>query len=260
MTVLAASPASADRRAVLRLATAASAATLASRVHAGLGGDAAQAWAVYPREQTRLLLPKASASVLQTSTAAKAQGVQRPSLQSGAAATLPPRAYVHAAHRHGIAAWLLYAVALQESQINFGHTAVPYPWSLCVQGRGERHADVDQARSAMRRHLEAGITNVDCGPMQVNWGWHRDKLVSVDRALDPYANLDIGAAILANHWRATGNWRTAIGLYHTGSMDTVERIERAARYAASVTRRLAAQGHRLDAVAREHAGTGVSRG
>nr|WP_186329831.1 transglycosylase SLT domain-containing protein [Variovorax boronicumulans] len=254
------SPVALDRRAALRLATAASTAALAARAHAGLGGDPAKAWAVYPREQTRLLLPKASGSVLQTSTAARAHAVQRPSPQSGVAATLPPRAYVDAAHRHGIAAWLLYAVALQESQINFGRTAVPYPWSLCVQGRGERHADVDQARSAMRRHLEAGITNVDCGPMQVNWGWHRDKLVSVDRALDPYANLDIGAAILANHWRATGNWRTAIGLYHTGSMDTVERIERAARYAASVTRRLAAQGHRLDEVAREHAGAGASRG
>jgi soluble lytic murein transglycosylase-like protein len=242
------------------MAVAAGTAALAARAHAGLGGDPAQAWAVYPCEQTRMLLPKASASVVQTPTGVKAQAPQSPSPQGRAAAALPPAAYVDAAHRHGIAAWLLYAVALQESQINFGRTAVPYPWSLCVQGRGERHADVDLARSAMRRHLEAGITNVDCGPMQVNWGWHRDKLMSVDKALDPYANLDVGAAILANHWRTTGNWRTAIGLYHTGSMDTVERIERAARYAASVTRRLAAQGHRLDVVAREHAGAAASRG
>lgn len=241
----------ADRRAVLRGAVALGAAALAGRAHAHPN----QPWAIYPREQTRLLLPKASASLLQTPTTASQAAPRGSAAQAG-----PPAAYVDAAHRHGIAAWLLYAVALQESQINFGRTAVPYPWSLCVRGRGERHLDADQARSALRRHLDAGITNVDCGPMQVNWGWHRDKLLTVEQALDPYANLDVGAAILASHWRATGNWRTAIGLYHTGSMDTVERIERAARYAASVTRRLAAQGQRLEVVAREHADAGASRG
>lgn len=241
----------ADRRAVLRGAVAIGAAALAGQAHAALAQD----WAIYPREQTRLLLPRASASVRQTPTTARQPAPRGPDLQ-----VQPPAAYVEAANRHGIAAWLLYAVALQESQINFGRTTVPYPWSLCVRGRAERHLDADQARSAMRRHLDAGITNVDCGPMQVNWGWHRDKLVSVEQALDPYANLDVGAAILAGHWRTTGNWRTAIGLYHTGSMDTGERIERAARYAAAVARRLAAQGQRLEAVAREHAAAGAARG
>ncbi|CAN7764181.1 transglycosylase SLT domain-containing protein [Pseudorhodoferax sp. LjRoot39] len=241
----------ADRRAVLRGAIALGAAALVGRAHA----DPALAWTIYPREQTRLLLPKAAASMLQTPTTSRP-----PAPRGTATPAQPPAAYVDAAHRHGIEPWLLYAVALQESQINFGRTAVPYPWSLCVRGRGERHLDAGQARSAMRRHLAAGITNVDCGPMQVNWGWHRDKLLTVEQALDPYANLDVGAAILASHWRTTGNWRTAIGLYHTGSMDTFERIERAARYAASVTRRLAAQGQRLDVIAREHADAGASRG
>lgn len=139
----------------------------------------------------------------------------------------------------------MYSVALQESQVTFGRTAVPYPWTLCVSGRGERHRNIQSARTALRRYLGAGITNIDCGPMQVNWRWHSDKLQSVERALDPYANLDVGARILADLRRSTGDWRMAVQLYHTGSLDTDERRARARRYVASVERKLARHGQSL---------------
>lgn len=139
----------------------------------------------------------------------------------------------------------MYSVALQESQVTFGRTAVPYPWTLCVRGRGERHRDIQSARTALRRYLDAGVTNVDCGPMQVNWHWHNDKLQTVERALDPYANLDVGARILSDLRRSTGDWRMAVQLYHTGSLDTLERQQRARRYVASVERKLARHGHSL---------------
>lgn len=162
--------------------------------------------------------------------------------------TQPPTAYVLTAHAQRVPPWLLYGVALQESQLAFGRALVPYPWTLCVRGRGERHRSYEAVRDALRRYLQAGVTNVDCGAMQVNWHWHSDKLRSVDQALDPYPNLAVGAGILRGHFLATGQWRTALGLYHTGSLDTDDRRARARSYAMGVQRRLAAHGLSLDAV------------
>lgn len=154
----------------------------------------------------------------------------------------------------------MYGIALQESQLTIGRTALPYPWTLNVDGRPERHRDEQAARAALRRYLRAGLTNVDCGPMQLNWRWHQDRLQTVERALDPYINLDVGAQLLADLRRTHGDWRVAIQLYHAGSLTTAERRGRAQRYLASVERRLQRHGHTLAAaIAWQPDGTGARR-
>ncbi len=150
----------------------------------------------------------------------------------------PPTAYVLTAEHSRVAAWLLYGVALQESQLAFGRATLPYPWTLCVRGRGERHATYEQALAALKRYVRAGITNVDCGAMQVNWHWHQDKLRSFELALDPYPNLSVGAGILRGHFVDTGSWFRAVGLYHTGSTSEPATRARSQRYATSVFARL----------------------
>jgi soluble lytic murein transglycosylase-like protein len=242
-----------NRRALLQAGAACALAGCSAVAQATAGG--AQPWQIYPTAQTKTLLPAA------TSASAPAAA---PSLPSSTAARRthrarldergmrPPAAFERAAARHGIPPWLLYGVALQESQVTIGRTALPYPWTLCVSGRGERYTDVHGARQALRGYLAAGVTNVDCGPMQVNWRWHRDKLQSVERALDPYANLDVGADILADLRRSTGDWRMAVQLYHVGSLDTLERRMRAQRYLASVQRVLARHGQSFAAVGGAH--------
>ncbi len=157
---------------------------------------------------------------------------------SGKFMRTPPTAYVLTAQRSGVPAWLLFGVALQESQLAFGREMLPYPWTLCVAGRGERHATYEQTLAALSRYVRAGLTNVDCGAMQVNWYWHKDRLGSFALALDPYPNLAAGASILRDHYKATGHWATAIGLYHTGSFDSAGRRIRAQGYATSVIARL----------------------
>lgn len=156
--------------------------------------------------------------------------------------TVPPTAYILTAHYTGLPAWLLYGIALQESKMNFGPLALPFPWTLCVAGRPERYGSYQDTVAAMQRHLRAGITNIDSGVMQVNWGYHQDKLRSPQRALDPYPNLAVGALILRQQFAATGDWAQAVARYHTGGLDTSERRERGARYAASVARQIAAHG------------------
>jgi|GEM_PF-588755 len=154
----------------------------------------------------------------------------------------PPRAYVRTAHAYDIDPWLLYGVALQESRIAFGRRALPYPWTLCVRGQGLRYASYDKTLAALKGYVQRGITNVDCGAMQVNWHWHSAKLGSFARALDPYPNLQVGARILRDTYERSGNWRQAVALYHTGSADTQAKRDRGARYASQTFSRLARMG------------------
>ena len=154
----------------------------------------------------------------------------------------PPRAYVKVAEQHGVHPWLLFGVALQESKIKFGARELPYPWTLCVQGHGHRFSSYAQTLAALRRYVTSNITNVDCGCMQVNWRWHSDKLVSFERALDPYPNLTVGAQILRRHFDVHRNWQHAVALYHTGSEDTAEKRARGLRYSTGALNRLARMG------------------
>jgi hypothetical protein len=156
--------------------------------------------------------------------------------------TQPPTAYVLTAQRSGVPAWVLFGVALQESQLLFGRETLPWPWTLDVEGRAQRFASHAAARDALQDCLRRGVTNVDCGAMQVNWRSHSGLLVSPELALDPYRNLAIGARILQSNYAATGNWPRAVGLYHTGSFSGVERRRRAVRYVAGVSARLSRHG------------------
>jgi hypothetical protein len=164
------------------------------------------------------------------------------SVHGGRALPHPPTAYVLTGERLGVPAWVLFGVALQESQLLFGREALPWPWTLDVAGRAQRHGSYAGARDALSGYLARGMTNVDCGPMQVNWRAHSALLGTPGRALDPYLNLAAGAAILRQGYAATGSWPQAVGLYHTGSFRGDDRRERALRYVAGVSRRLSRHG------------------
>jgi len=152
-----------------------------------------------------------------------------------------PRGYAHVARQHGVPAAVLFCVACQESVMRFGERYLPHPWTLCVRGQGQRFASYGEAVAALQGVLASGITNVDCGAMQVNWHWHRERLLNPHAALDPYPNLRIGASLLAEHHAACGDWFVAVGRYHHPS----DRV-RAQNYASGVFRRI----ERLAAAAR----------
>jgi len=156
---------------------------------------------------------------------------------------LPPKAYDLTGERFDIDPWLLYGIALQESQIKFGEHTLPYPWTLCVAGASKRYGSYEATLAALRSYVQAqGIRNVDCGAMQVNWGHHSDKLQSFERALDPYPNLAVGAQILRGHFVRQGSWSRAVALYHTGSDKDAATVARGKRYSSGVFTRLARMG------------------
>lgn len=145
-----------------------------------------------------------------------------------------PLGYQVMGRRHGVPPLILYGVALQESAKLYGPHALPWPWTLNVRGTPMRLANYAQAVDALQRFIDAGVRNVDAGLMQVNWGYHADKLVAPSLALDPYPNIAVGARILRGHFVACGEWFTAVGRYHSPAD-----AQRAQHYATLVYRRIA---------------------
>lgn len=146
-----------------------------------------------------------------------------------------PPAYRDAALAARVPPRLLYGIALQESAMAFGDRVLPWLWTLNIRGTPHRYVSYQAAVQALARTVTVRkISNVDCGPMQVNWHWHAKKLVSFERALDAHANLAVGAAILAAEYQAVGDWYVAAGRYHHPSDQT-----RARNYANGVFARVA---------------------
>lgn len=148
-----------------------------------------------------------------------------------------PLGYQRIAREVGVPAVILFAVALQESQRLFGiqndRRPLPWPWTLNVEGTPERFASRSQATAQLDRYLHAGKSLIDVGLMQVCWHYFHDRMHSASRALDPYWNLRLGAAILREHFDTAQSWFVAIGRYHAPA-DT----QRATRYAARVVQHM----------------------
>ncbi len=177
----------------------------------------------------------ASLPFLLTGPAAVAAAPRRP-------ATAIPPGYRHVASEFGVPAAVLYGVALQETVLLFGQPGkrqpLPWPWTLNIAGKPARLATRAAAEQRLHRSLRDGIDSVDIGPMGINWRYHKDRLVSVQLALDPYWNLRVGAGILAGHFAACGNWPEAVGRYHSPANKA-----RAATYSGLVYARLRRLGH-----------------
>jgi len=126
-----------------------------------------------------------------------------------------PIGYRQVAAEYAIPAQLFYAVALTESRraTHTGH-ALPWPWSLNVEGQTLRFPSRKAAWTALQSFLDQGIHLVDIGLMQINWRYHSERLGNAWKALDPYHNLRVGAQILREQYSRSGDWLMAAGHYH----------------------------------------------
>lgn len=153
-----------------------------------------------------------------------------------------PSGYVLVAREFRIPPAVLYGVALQESVMLFGEarrrTPLPWPWTLNIAGTPVRLPTRHAAEHRLRAALQAGIDSVDIGPMGINWHYHQHRLLSVERSLDPYWNLHVGAVLLAGHFADCADWSEAVGRYHSPANKS-----RAATYSALVFERLRRLGH-----------------
>lgn len=150
-----------------------------------------------------------------------------------------PQGYREVARAQGVPPNILYALSLTESGRTISRNRNvfrPWPWTLNVEKKGYYYPTRCAAWQALTGFLEQGKV-VDIGLAQVNWKWHKKRLVNPWQALEPYFNLRVGAQILREHYDASGDWWTAIGHYHAPAA-TPEARARAQQYRVRVGRHL----------------------
>jgi len=75
----------------------------------------------------------------------------------------------------------------------------------------------EQAASALFKILQEGITNVDIGLMQVNYGYHGNRVKNPADLLDPAINLRVASMVLSEARDVVGgDVASAVGAYHAG--------------------------------------------
>jgi len=139
----------------------------------------------------------------------------------------PSRLCVEAARaasaRSGVPFPVLLAVSLTETGRETAGTLEPWPWAVNEGGESLWFADRGAAVAHVEAALAQGETNLDLGCFQINWRWHGAGFVSVDAMLDPLANADHAAALLAGHYRRSGSWTAAAAAYHSATPEHATR-------------------------------------
>ncbi|MCY3769879.1 MAG: lytic transglycosylase domain-containing protein [Gammaproteobacteria bacterium] len=159
-----------------------------------------------------------------------------------------PAAYRRIAPQYDLPVVVLYAVALCESGRRIESGFRPWPWTLNINGEGQVFQDKQHAVQAAAEAIDRGST-VDLGIMQVNWHYHGHRFHGVSEALDPYANLKVGAAILREYARKHGSLWQGIGHYHSGTPERADAYQaRCARILVDTLDRQQSRDHRAGGV------------
>ncbi|PKP84465.1 MAG: hypothetical protein CVT80_08010 [Alphaproteobacteria bacterium HGW-Alphaproteobacteria-2] len=173
-------------------------------------------------------LPRQHAPLAPPAQASAALATAAPDPLATDPSTLCIEAARHAAARTGVPEALLLAVTLAETGRRRGDRLRPWPWALNVAGQGYWPESRAAARHHLRRVLPDAPGHVDIGCFQINLHWHGGAFAGPEAMLDPKANALYAAHFLQRLHAETGEWKKAVGLYHSRSP------ERAATYRARV--------------------------
>ena len=135
-----------------------------------------------------------------------------------------PEPYRSVAAYSGVPPGILYAMALQESGRHMKGEWAPWPWTLNINGEPQYYDGRQAMFQALMAAVGAGTTNVDIGPLQVNWRWQFELLGSPWQSTDPVYNTKVGSQILRRHSLQTGDWWQAVGRYHRPADDPNHRM------------------------------------
>ena len=91
-----------------------------------------------------------------------------------------------------------------------------HPWTLNVEGQPHFFDTRKAAEQHLEKVVKEGVTNVDIGCAQINWGWHGKKFKSPKDLLSPETSLRYAARLLRQNRIATRSWMKAALLYHSG--------------------------------------------
>jgi hypothetical protein len=172
-------------------------------------------------------------------TSAEPAGLAVHAPTTASAETACVSAILGAQSRYAIPDNLLMGIGLQEAGIARGDGITVWPWSVNVEGEGRFLRDFSEAISWVQTRQGEGADLIDVGCMQINLRWHPDAFASLEEAFDPDRNVDYAARYLLRMRERTGDWRAAVGRYHSADPD------RAASYLVGVETNLRVIGTRV---------------
>jgi len=117
----------------------------------------------------------------------------------------------------GLPSGLLLAIG----QVESGRTdpltgrADPWPWTTNQGGEGHYFASAQEAIAWVAGQQAAGSQSIDVGCFQVNLHYHPTAFGSLAEAFDPAANARYAASFLWRLHEQTGDWTSAVALYHS---------------------------------------------
>ena len=124
-------------------------------------------------------------------------------------------AAAEASHRTGVPLKILKAVTRTETGRSRNGQIAPWPWTINVEGKGFWLGSKSEATDFVQKSLNSGKTLVDVGCFQINIHWHGEQFLSVDDMLDPTRNAVYAARFLKQLFDETGNWKQAVGKFHS---------------------------------------------
>ncbi len=119
---------------------------------------------------------------------------------------------------YGIPVHLLAAISsIETGRYHKGlGMALPWPWTINVEGKGYFFPTKAEAVAETKRHLANGRQSIDVGCMQVNLKHHPTAFNSIEEAFDPEKNVGYAARFLRTNYSDLGNsWVKAAAAYHS---------------------------------------------
>lgn len=128
-----------------------------------------------------------------------------------------------AAESSGVPVKVLLALTLTETGRAVDGKLQAWPWALNEGGNGLWFETGAEALDYLYAAVTSGTTNIDIGCFQLNYHWHGPNFPSLQAMMDPAANADYAARLVARHFDETGDWLVAAGAFHSKTPDVAER-------------------------------------
>ncbi|MEM8937499.1 MAG: lytic transglycosylase domain-containing protein [Pseudomonadota bacterium] len=145
-----------------------------------------------------------------------------PALAEGDAA-LCANAARTAEKTHQIPEGYLRAISLVETNRGVAGEDSPWPWTVNVDGKGHWFDTRAAAENFVSAKEQAGVSSMDIGCFQINTRWHKAHFDDTATMFDPATSAAYAADFLRSLKDQTGNWRGAVGRYHSRTPAFAER-------------------------------------
>lgn len=168
---------------------------------------------VFSRASSLRLLAQLMAAallfVLSTSPAAASRGDRK------TISAICDHAAAYGAQRHGAPLEVLRALTRTETGRSIDGALAPWPWTVNMEGAGHWFETRDEALAFVKARQADGARSFDVGCFQINYRWHGEAFASLEDMFDPRRNASYAAKFLSDLSAETGDWRKAVGFYHS---------------------------------------------